>query len=204
MCRFTWREENKIYVLHSFKSYKSRFNNHFQYFIIKKNYLTNIIIVLLFPIAAICRSTRRKEVIIYDLLSFDFIYVLGFECYLYANLELIIIFCTLLQKKYIFKTIYFSKYYHCSSFLFPIAVICRSENRGDWEKKNNGTMNWLINLFLFLYNILFYINHEISEFLFFKPLYSSKNPYWLWLQTTTLIFFIQKYENSKVNKWSVI
>ena len=29
----------------------------------KKNYLTNIIIVLLFPIAAICRSTRRKEVI---------------------------------------------------------------------------------------------------------------------------------------------
>jgi hypothetical protein len=44
----------------------------------KKNYLTNIIIVLLFPIAAICRSTRRKEVIIYDLLRFDFIYVLGF------------------------------------------------------------------------------------------------------------------------------
>ena len=64
----------------------------------KKNYLTNIIIVLPFPIAAICRSTRRKEVIIYDLLSFDFIYVLGFECYLYENLELIFIFCTLLQK----------------------------------------------------------------------------------------------------------
>ena len=64
----------------------------------KKNYLTNIIIVLLFPIAAICRSKRRKEVIIYDLLRFDFIYVLGFECYLYENLELIIIFCTLLQK----------------------------------------------------------------------------------------------------------
>jgi hypothetical protein len=33
MCRSTWREENKIYILHSFKSYKSRFNNHFQYFI---------------------------------------------------------------------------------------------------------------------------------------------------------------------------
>jgi hypothetical protein len=60
MCRSTWREETKIYVLHSFKSY----NNHFQYFIYKKNYLTNIIIVLLFPIAAIYRSTRRKEVII--------------------------------------------------------------------------------------------------------------------------------------------
>jgi hypothetical protein len=34
--------------------------------------------------------------IIYDLLSFDFIYVLGFECYLYENLELILIFCTLM------------------------------------------------------------------------------------------------------------
>ena len=145
--------------------------------------------------------TRRKEVIIYDLLSFDFIYVLGFKCYLYENLELIIIFWTLLQKK-IFKTIYFSKYYHCSSFLFPIAAICRSENRGAWEKKNNGVMIWLINLFLFLYNNFVYINHEISEFKFFKPFYSSKNPYWL--QTTTLSFFIQKYENNKVNKWSVI
>ena len=130
----------------------------------KKNYLTNIIIVLLFPIAAICRSTRRTEVIIYDLLSFYFIYVLGFECYLYENLELIIIFCTLLQKIIIFKTIHFSKYYHCSSFLFPIAAICRSENRADWEKKNNGALIWLINLFAFLHNNFFYINHEISEF----------------------------------------
>ena len=24
--------------------------------------------------------------------------------------------------------------------LFPIAAICRSENRGDWEKKNNGAL----------------------------------------------------------------
>jgi hypothetical protein len=47
----------------------------------KKKYLTNIIIVHLFPIAAICRSTRRKEVIIYDLLSF--------ECYLYENLKIL-------------------------------------------------------------------------------------------------------------------
>ena len=161
MCMSTWREETKIYVLYSFKSYKSRFNNHFQYFILKKNYLTNtcIIIVLLFPIAAIRRSTRRNEVIIYDLLSF--------ECYLYENQELIIIFCTLLQtKKYL-------KRYNLANIiivlLFPIAAICRSENRGHWEKKNNGTLIWLINLFLFVYNNFFYINHEISEYYFFKP-----------------------------------
>jgi hypothetical protein len=71
-------------------------------FQIQNRYLHSNVIIY-----AICRSTRRKEVIIYDLLSF--------ECYLYEHLELIIIFCTLLQKK-IFKTIYFSKYYHCSSF----------------------------------------------------------------------------------------
>jgi hypothetical protein len=164
MCRSTWREENKIYILYSLKSYKSRFNNHFQYFIFFFNYLTNIIIVL-FPIAAICRSTRRKEVIIYDLRSFYFIYVLGFECYLYENLELNIIFCTLLQKK-IFKTIYFSIYYHCSSFLFPIAAIFRSENHGYWEKKNNGALIWLINLYLFLYNIFFILIMKFRNFNF--------------------------------------
>ena len=135
--------------------WKSGFNHHFLYFITKKIYLrqyilANIIIVLLFPIAAICRSTRRKEVIIYDLLSFDFIYVLGFECYLYENLELIIIFCTLLHK----KNKYLKQYILANIIiilLFPIAAICRSENRGDWEKKNNGAMIWLINLFLFLF-----------------------------------------------------
>jgi hypothetical protein len=47
--------------------------------------------------------THTKEVIIYDLLSFDIIYVLGFEGYQYENLELIIIFCTLLQKKIYLK-----------------------------------------------------------------------------------------------------
>ena len=48
-----------------------------------------------------------KEVIIYILHSF--------KCYLHENLDLIIIFFTLLQN-FLFKTIYFSKYYHCSSF----------------------------------------------------------------------------------------
>jgi hypothetical protein len=66
-----------------------------------------MIIVLLFPIAVICRSTWRKEGIIYILLSF--------QCDLHENLDLIIIFFTLLQI-FLFKTIYFSKYYHCSSF----------------------------------------------------------------------------------------
>ena len=45
-----------------------------------------IIIVLLFPIAATCRSTRGKEVILHS-----------FKCYLHENLDLIIIFFTLLQ-----------------------------------------------------------------------------------------------------------
>ena len=40
--------------------------------------------------------------------------------------------------------------------LFPIAAICRSENHTDWEKKNNGTLIWLIDLFLFVYNNFFY------------------------------------------------
>jgi hypothetical protein len=140
MCRSTWREETKIYILHSFKSYKSRFNNHFQYFIFTKNYLTNIIIVLLFPIAAICRSTRRKEVIIYDLLSFDFIYVLDFECYLYENLELIIIFCTLLQKnkylkRYIWANIIIVLLFFSQSRRFAdlkIAAIERRRIMGPW------------------------------------------------------------------------
>jgi hypothetical protein len=125
MCRSTWREENKIYVLHSFKSYKSRFNNHFQYFITKKIYLTNIIIVLLFPIAAICRSTRRKEVIIYDLLSFDFIYVLGFECYLYENLELIIIFCTY------YKIFFYLKRYILANIIIVLLFFSQSRRIAD-------------------------------------------------------------------------
>jgi hypothetical protein len=67
--------------------------SRFLYFIAKKKYLkryipANMIIVLLFPIAAICRSTWRKEVIIYVLLSF--------QCDLHENLHLIIIFFTLL------------------------------------------------------------------------------------------------------------
>jgi hypothetical protein len=76
-----------------------------------------MIIVLLFPIAAICRSTWRKEGIIYVLLSF--------QCYLHEYLDLIIIFFTLLQKK-LFKTIYFSKYYHCSSFRLFWYFCCKS------------------------------------------------------------------------------
>jgi hypothetical protein len=110
-------------------------------------YLTNIIIILLFPIAAICRSTRRKEVIIYDLLSF--------ECYLHCirksginHLFLYFITKVLYLKLYILANIIIV-------LLFPITAICRSENRGNWEKKNNGALIWLINLFLFLYNNFF-------------------------------------------------
>ena len=82
MCRSTWREENKIYVLHSFKSYKSRFNNHFQYFTLKKKLFNKYYHCSSFPNRChyICRSIRheeKKSVIIYDLITFDFIYVLG-------------------------------------------------------------------------------------------------------------------------------
>jgi hypothetical protein len=77
--------------------------------------LANIIIVLLFPIAAMCRLTWRKEIIIYVLHSF--------KCYLHEHLDLIIIFCTLLHKKklkrYILADIIIV-------LLFPIAAICRS------------------------------------------------------------------------------
>jgi hypothetical protein len=114
MCRSTWRKEVIIYVLHSFKCYLHEnldliiiFFTLLQFFYLKRYILANIIIVLLFPIAAICRSTWRKEVIINVLHSF--------KCYLHENLDLIIIFFTLLQF-FLFKTIYFSKYYHCSSF----------------------------------------------------------------------------------------
>jgi hypothetical protein len=99
ICRSTWREEAIIYDLFSFKCYL--YENLdliiiFFYFITRKIYLkryilTNIIIVLPFPIAAICRSSWRKEVVIYVLH--------GFQCYLYENQDLIIIFSTLLQKQ---------------------------------------------------------------------------------------------------------
>ena len=108
MCRSTWRKEVIIYVLHRFKCY---LHEHLDLIIIfftllqkkylKRYILANIIIVLLFPFAAICRSTWRKEVIIYVLHSF--------KCYLHENLELIIILFTLLQF-FLFKTMYFSKY----------------------------------------------------------------------------------------------
>ena len=133
MCRSTWREETKIYVLHSFKSYKSRINNHFQYFIKKKKLFNKYyIIILLFPIAAICRSTRRKEVIIYDLFSF--------ECFLYENLELIIIFCTLLQKnkylkRYILANIIIVLLFFSQSRRFTDLKIAEIERRrlmGPW------------------------------------------------------------------------
>ena len=114
MCRSTWRKKVIIYVLHSFKCYLHEnldliiiFFTLLQKKYLKRNILANIIIVLLFPIAAICRLTWRKEFIIYVLHSF--------KCYLHENLDLIIIFFTLLQI-FLFKTIYFSKYYHCSSF----------------------------------------------------------------------------------------
>ena len=110
----SWGKEAITYDLHSFNCYLYEnldliiiFFTLLQKKIFKTIYLANIIIVLLFPIAAICRSTWRKEFIIYVLHSF--------KCYLHENLDLIIIFFTLLQKK-LFKTIYFSKYYHCSSF----------------------------------------------------------------------------------------
>ena len=59
---------------------------------------------------------------------------------------------------FITKKIYLKRYYLANIIivlLFPTAAMCRSENRGDWEKKNNGTLIWLINLFLFVYNNFF-------------------------------------------------
>jgi hypothetical protein len=76
----------------------------------KKN--SNYIVFLIFCFIIfvfkmmICRSTWRKEVIINGLHRF--------KCYLHEHLDLIFIFDTLFKK--IFKTVYFSKYYHCSSF----------------------------------------------------------------------------------------
>jgi hypothetical protein len=111
-------------ILHSFNCYLYEnldliiiFSTSLQFFFYLKWYiLANIIIVLLFPIAAICRSTWRKEAIIYVLHSC--------ECYLYENLDLIIIFSTLLQfffylKPYILANIVIV-------LLFPIAAFCRS------------------------------------------------------------------------------
>jgi hypothetical protein len=40
---------------------------YYKQYYLKQYILANIIIVLLFPFAAICRSTGRKEAIIYDL-----------------------------------------------------------------------------------------------------------------------------------------
>ena len=59
-----------------------------------KNDIVWLILSLFFfsQSAAMCRSTWRKEVIIYVLHSF--------KCYLHENLDLVIIFFTLLQKKY--------------------------------------------------------------------------------------------------------
>ena len=100
-------------------TWKSGFNNHFLYFITKTNclkryILANIIIVLLFPIAEICRSTRGKEVIIYILHSF--------KGYLHENLDLIIIFFTLLQffylKWYILANIIIVLLFDFSDILF--------------------------------------------------------------------------------------
>ena len=58
-----------------------------------KNDIVWLILSLFFfsPLAAMCRSTWRKEVIIYVVHSF--------KCYLHENLDLIIIFFTLLQKQ---------------------------------------------------------------------------------------------------------
>ena len=59
---------------------------------------------------------------------------------------------------FIIKKIYLKRYNLANIIivlLLPIAAICRSENCGDWEKKNNGTLIWVINLFLFVYNNFF-------------------------------------------------
>jgi hypothetical protein len=56
---------------------------------------------------------------------------------------------------FITKKIYLKRYNLANIIivlLSPTAAICRSEN--DWEK-NNGTLIWLINLFLFVYNNFF-------------------------------------------------
>ena len=145
MCRSTWREETKIYVLHSFKSYKSRFNNHFQYFIQKKN---------LFPYRCHLQIDTKKRSHNLRFTKFRVlpIWKSGIN---HHFLYFITIFFSL--KRYILANIIIV-------LLFPIAAICRSENRGHWEKKDNGALIWLLNLFLFLYNNFFYINHEISEY----------------------------------------
>jgi hypothetical protein len=44
---------------------------------------------------------------------------------------------------FITKNIYLKRYILANIIivlLFPIGEICRSENRGDWEKKNNGAL----------------------------------------------------------------
>jgi hypothetical protein len=126
ICGSTWREEAIIYVLHSFKCYLYENLDLIIIFctLLQKNYLERYIIgniiTVLFPIAAICRSTWRKEAIIYVLHSF--------KCYLYENLDLIIIFCTLLQIL-LFKTIIIANI--IIVLLFPIAAICRST----WRKE---------------------------------------------------------------------
>jgi hypothetical protein len=88
-------------------------------------------------IAAI--GKRRTMIILAKL------YVLhSFKCYLHENLDLIIIFFTLLQF-FLFKTMYFSKYYHCSSFrLFDFSDIFVFLV----EKKNNDNISQIISFLL--------------------------------------------------------
>ena len=120
---------------------KSGINHNFLYFITKKYIFKTIYFSKYYHCSSfpnrchlLIDSTRRKEIIIYDLLSFDFIYVLGFECYLYENLELIIIFCTLLQtnkylKRYILANIIIVLLFFSQSRRFADLEIVAIERR---------------------------------------------------------------------------
>ena len=128
-----------------------------------------------------------KEAITYDLHSFN--------CYLYENLDLIIIFFTLLQKK-IFKTIYFSKYYHCSSL--PIAAICRST----WRKEFIIYVLHSFKCYLHENLDLIIIFFTLLQKKLFKTIYFSK--YSLFFFSTFLIFLFFwciSNEVKSVNVW---
>jgi hypothetical protein len=162
--------------------WKSGFNNHFLYFITKTNcliryILANIIIVLLFPIAAICRSTWRKEVIIYILHSF--------KCYLHENLDLIIIFFTLLQKKYLKRYILANI---IIVLLFPIAAICRLT----WRKEVIIYILHSFKCYLHENLDLIIISFTFLQFFLFKTMYFSKYYHLLFDFSDIFVFLVYK------------
>ena len=122
-------------------------------------------------------------------------------CYLYANLELIIIFCTLLQKnkylkRYILANIMIVLLFFSQSWRFADLKIAAIERRRIMGLYKHFFFYIIIFFILIIkFRNFYFLNHFIPPRIHTDYDYSP---------ATTLSFFIQKYENNKINKWSVI